>query len=373
MNKNSKYVFFILVVFILVAVIWYFLDSKNQQDTSKVERPKNELKQKIINLSEELQKAKKTGDKQRVETLEKEIESRLPDNLKRIVEHVNENTFDLDFYGKVIDQHGEPVSNAKIDYSMTTKFKFDTMARGVVETDQLGMFDIKASGYTLSLRMPMHPKLSDKFFPGTAKEPFTSGEYILLEPTDVGREIQSWQGYSKNNPYTIKAWKVKSYEKIFHKRQNLFLVPDGSVHSFLQKNKYGKMTLKKGRHPEGFLLFSCTRDESQLAEKNGSWQATIEPIDGGILETTDIILNEAPLDGYQPSLSIIMDGKEKYGSSILKNKKYYFKSDNNRIYGSLVITFDPYAKKRDCIIDINYKINLNGSRNLAIPSQQISK
>jgi len=366
----SKYISIVLVLLILLSgFLYFFSDIKNQQEINEVEQPKKELIQKIHELSSELQEAKKIGNKQKSKDLEKEIEDNLPEQLRTIVQEVKEKTYDLDFYGKVIDQDGNSVSNANIDYSVASLYRFSTTSSGSVETDRSGLFNIKASGYSISLKMPKHPELSNKFLTGTVGSSLSSGQSILLEPNDFGDGIQSWKGYTKKNPYIIRAWKVKSYEKIFHKRKNLFLAPDGSVYSFLQKNSYGKMALKKGRSSEGYLMFSCVRDESKLAEKNGAWEVTIDPVEGGILETTDVVLNEAPLDGYQPNLSIVMDDKEKYGSSILKNKKYYFKSNKNRVYGSLVITFDPYAKKSDCIIDVNYKINPNGSRNLAIPSQ----
>lgn len=371
-NSNSNnYIFIILFVIFTIALIsaWYFIANDRSQDKNKTEQTNDKVNHEIDQLHEELIEAEKLGEKEKVKKLEKEIETRLPDNLKRVLSHIKESTFDLNFYGKVVDQYGEPVANAKIEYGMLTMYFLDKTASGIVETDRNGMFNIKASGYTLSLTMPVHPKLSDKYIPGAAKSPFTSGSSILLESKSQGRGTQSWKGYSKNNPYVIRAWRIESFEELFKRQKNLFLTPDGTAHTFMKKDKYGNMSLKKGQDSKGYLLFTCVRDENGTAGKNGAWQATIVPIDGGILETNDNVLNEAPLDGYQNSILVSMDGGGEYGSSMIRDKKYYFTANNNRTYGSLVVFYEPYGKKKDCIFDINYKINPNGSRNLAVKSE----
>jgi hypothetical protein len=356
----------------VLLLIWYTIDNNKVQEVGNVKNAEHVQKQEISNLSEQLRLAQKAGDITKAKKIEKEIENRLPDNLKLIVETINKNTLDLDFYGKVLDQYGEPVSNAEIKYVVSKMYHFGTTARGVVNTDLQGVFNIKASGYRLTLYMPEHPELSNRYMSGTAKKPFESGGYVILEPVGRGEEIQSWRGYTISDPYIIRGWRVDSFDKVLHKRINLFVKPDGSFHTFLKKNQYGRMALADGFQSDGYLLFTCVRDENGSKDKNGAWQVTIKAIEGGIVETGDVILNEAPLDGYQDSITEGMKGGGPYGSSLLKDKKYYFHAKNNAVYGSLAVWFEPYAKEKTCVMSVDYKINLDGSRNLAVPGKSIN-
>jgi len=358
----------VLLIFLVIclATAWYFTgDEINQVEDTK-EQALEKVRQEIFRLSDELEKAEKSGEEEKAKRIEKEIEGQLPEKLINLVRLVKSNAFDLDFFGKVVDQHGEPVANAKINYSMTAMYQLETTARGVVETDQFGMFNIKASGYTLSLKMPEHPKLSNKYMPGTAKLPFESGQSILLEANDHGRGVQSWEGYSKNNPYIIRAWRVEQFENVLHGRTLLGLSPDNKVHTFIKTKQYSKLIAKSGVHPDGDLLISCTRDPGGIEKKNGSWEVVIKAIDGGLQETDDSYKIEAPVDGYHETVIISQDSGESFGTSVLKNKYYYYTARNGNAYGSLKITYEPYLKKRYCGLYVDYIINQNGSRNLAI-------
>ncbi len=371
MIKNKPLLVAILIIGMVLLSMWYYFEKNKIQEIDDIENAEHVQKKEIAKLSEKLKVAKRKGDIKKAKKIEKEIEGRLPENLKLIVETINKNTFDLDFYGKVLDQYGEPVSNAKIKYVASKMYHFDMTASGVVKTDHLGVFNIKASGYSLTLYMPEHPELSDMYMSGTAKKPFKSVGRVLLEPVGHGKNTQTWRGYTNDKPYIIRGWRVESFDKVIHNRMNLFVKPDGSIHTFLKK-EYGKMSLDDGFHSDGYLLFTCVRDESRSKDKNGAWQVTIEAIEGGIVETTDVILNEAPLGGYQDSVTESMKGGGPYGSSLLKDKKYYFHAKNNAVFGSLAMLFDPYGKEKNCRILVDYKINLDGSRNLAVRGRLIN-
>lgn len=372
MIKKKSLLVIISIIGMVLLLIWYFVDNNKVQEVGNAKNAEHVQKQEISNLSEKLRLAHKAGDKKKANKIEKAIENRLPENLKLIVETINKNTFDLDFYGKVLDQYGEPVSNSKIKYVASKMYHFDMTASGVVKTDPQGLFNIKTSGYSLTLYMPEHPELSDRYMSGMAKKPFKSGGYVMLEPVGQGEKIQSWRDYSISDPYIIRGWRVESFDKVIHKGINLFVKPDGLYHTFLKRSQYGRMELDDGFQSDGYLLFTCVRDENASKDKNGAWQVTIKAIEGGIVETGDVILNEAPLDGYQDSVTVGMKGGGAYGSSLLKDKKYYFHAKNNAVYGSLAMWFDPYAEEKTCVMRIDYKINLDGSRNLAVPGKSIN-
>ncbi len=352
---------FLLTIFFIAIAVFLYINDKNTP-----EEKNEQLRREVVKLNEELIKAKGSGEKEKIAKIENEIKSKLPDNLKRLVDHVKENNFDLDFYGKIVDQYGDPVVNAKINYYMSSMYNLQTNARGSVKTDKAGLFNIKASGYTLSLKMPEHSMLSNKYMPGTAKTPFLSGSSILLEPEAAGRSIQSWKGYGKNNPYIIRSWRVDKFEDILHDKYNISITDDGEFNTYIKNDRDNKVYAKKGIDKNGYLLMSCNRDKSGYMRKKGDWNITIKAIEGGVQEASGFIYNEVPIDGYLSSININMKEEQSNYVSRLKNKRYYFTAQNGQVNGALVITYKPFSKKNRCLMSVDYKINTNGSRNIAI-------
>jgi hypothetical protein len=120
------------------------------------------------------------------------------------------------------------------------------------------------------------------------------------------------------------------------------------------------------------MVTSCKRDPSDpnlsWLEQRGSWSITFRPINGGIQETDDFYLNEAPTDGYQPELTVSMErGQTGYKINIYEPKSYYYyyTANRNRIYGSFEATFEPYVYNDKCRVNVKIKHNPIGSRNLA--------
>ena len=361
----------VLIILMLIALFFFFNDSSDNNSYEEISVPKEVEKYEDVNkLEKEIKKAKELGQVKKVEKTEQELLTKLPKSIQKAFELAKAANFSINFYGKVIDQNNLPVINAKVEYSTMGLWNLTNGSRGFVTTDQDGLFNVRADGNKLFISMPKHPEIVDAYIPSLNEKAFPKPrKQIQLEAgKEVSNGSEGWDNYSSDSPYIVRSWRVDSFEKVFYKRKNLFLKPDASIHTLVQKDKYGKMILNEGSDPEGILNFTCVRDESAYAQRNGSWQATIEAVDGGIQETQDIILNKAPIDGYQSSISVSMDGGGVYGSSVLKNKKYYFSAHNSHYYGSIAITFEPFWKK-SCIINVEYKINPNGSRNLAVKSE----
>ena len=95
------------------------------------------------------------------------------------------------------------------------------------------------------------------------------------------------------------------------------------------------------------------------------WQVSITPVDGGIMTTDDLYMNLAPENGYMPSLTVDMNTASPDYQDVLGDQRYYFTSQNGQVYGALFVYYEPHRKDH-CKITIEYKVNLNGSRNLAV-------
>lgn len=99
----------------------------------------------------------------------------------------------------------------------------------------------------------------------------------------------------------------------------------------------------------------------------GDWSVTLAPVDGGILETGDLYLNQAPESGYAPQMKVIMNESDNdYEHQVYPRRHYYYHAMNGKIFGSLEVAFEPYAKRDKCVLLTKVKYNPNGSRNLAI-------
>jgi len=275
----------------------------------------------------------------------------------------------IDFYGKLVDQHGDIVPNAVIPYCTGGKFLASGKGCGNTRTDAQGRFEIHSEGGSLTLSTFSHPEIDFSFpkpkYGGThsvQKGQMTFWGYQRME----GGNEPLWTEASEDNPYIFIAWRTGKFEKVIIGDANSHQKPDGTIYTMrLDKKRY------KDRRVEGIsdghIRTSCRRGSIRNNRDWVDWQVTIEAINGGIQITDDSYLNLAPETGYQPTYSIDMrKNNENYKDSLI-NQRFYFRANNGETYGSLYIHIKPHFAKNKCIVNIDqYKINPNGSRNLAV-------
>ena len=266
------------------------------------------------------------------------------------------------FYGKVIDQNGVAVANAKVSYLIVGQFPSAGAGRGFTITDDQGRFYIKGKGNSVTVQAIKHPQIN--FNP-----PATERErklVTLYEGENPGLIIRNWNVYTKNNPYIFKTWMEKKFENV--KGASGYgdsLIPDGRVYTydFLQFRNWRKR-VSEGE-TQGHLRVSCERAVMQGLRDYQDWQITLAPVNGGIQATDDIYQNLAPETGYLPSIIV----EQKLDSSdyqhLILNQRYYFTTDDGATYGSLVVHYYPHTEK-GCKAAVAFKMNLEGSRNLAV-------
>ena len=278
---------------------------------------------------------------------------------------------DIDFYGQIVDQYGEPVANASVGFSTGGAMLAPGKGIGKVNADEQGRFEIHSEGGSLSLFNIKAPGINFSFPIPTHLKYSTLGARITeMRFTgyqhNVGGSAPLWTDTSPEKPYVFTAWRVKEYEKVIVGRDNSHQYSDGRVYTFKLDKKSYKDRREEGA-TDGHLRISCTREPIERVQDRVDWQVTITPVDGGIQATDDLYLNLAPETGYQPSLTIDMrKGSPNYQATLI-NQRYFFTAKNGQVYGSLYMNFEPHAKKDMCVISIDqYKINLNGSRNLAV-------
>ncbi len=271
----------------------------------------------------------------------------------RMLELARSRNMPITMYGRVIDQHGKPVEGAKVHMIIAGGGE---MAPGTGRTwfvtDADGRFLIKGKGDQIQIARVEHPNVT---------------AYLTLHPSDGKRdegklltavshfgEAHSWRTYDRpERPFVLNVWRSERFEQVEFGSGGFYPIPNGEPSEL------------RG------LVVSCKRDPKEQGkhwrQQQGSWAITFRPIDGGIQETTDVYLNEAPLAGYEPELTIFMQrGQQGYSPRIYPGRRFYYTAHGGKWHGSFEATLDPFMYDDECRVNADYKYNSNGSRNLAV-------
>ena len=257
------------------------------------------------------------------------------------------NSKSLDFYGRAIDQNGQPVVGAKVTGNVMTTVGFQGTKETphVTETDRNG--DFKFSG----LRGESLGVLAEK-----------EGYQFLQR--DNGNWTDDYKA-DANNRVIFRMWKLKGAEPMIHTRLHAYISCDGSTNDY---------SLEVGRRlPSGNdLKVQLTRKPVDIVRgKSFDWSITLQIPSGGLIKMADIYPNEAPTQGYQPSITIVMPaGAASWTNSL--SESYYFYNGKN--YGCMTIDIIADFQPPPTLFDANIYINPSGSRNLEYdPARQINQ
>lgn len=232
-----------------------------------------------------------------------------------------------DFYGKVIDQNGDPVGEAKVKLMVNL-----VHGRGevrTVQTDSAGEFQFTGiRGNSLSI------------------VPEKSGYQI--EGHGLGLKGLNGPDTTPGNRAVYTMWKLKGAEPMVHGEIATNVIPVGQF-IFVDLEKQA-------------IVGATNADEDlkmQVSRESGVSSLTMTANDGGFIEVTnDVYRYEAPKDGYQPMVRVQNT-----------NKDYFLKSRGGQFYGYFHLEASPGFQDK-YFIKINYFINPAGSRNLEYDPKQ---
>lgn len=256
----------------------------------------------------------------------------------------------VDFWGRVVDQHETPVPGVRVVMRVRHWYFADTggpassFPRAEVLSDADGRFQwhgqtgdsltieaVERAGYKLSPRAPK------AFSYGQSPEPFTP---------------------EQSRPVTIRMWRLAQSEPTVVNRGFFGFIPDGRFYTLdLVKNQK-----TEGDAPAGDIRIMISRSGAPQPREHYRWALEIAGVDGGVLEATDEFLFEAPEGGYQPSFKLEVDPASAEWTSVLR-KQFYFRSRGGAVYGAINMTVRPdYAG--ESAIQVESVLNNHGSRNL---------
>ncbi len=258
-----------------------------------------------------------------------------------------------DFYGKVVDQHGQPVPGANVTAQVNL-----SSARGSTQqtqTDANGLFQ----------------------FTGLR------GRSLYVTPEKPGFQIQGHGLGEKgaNEPETSPTqraaytmWKLRGPEPMIHKELSCrTLQPDGRVYSV----DFVKNQIAEGANTPADMTIQIQRPPEIKPREKFDWSFTMAANGGGFIEVTnDAYLNEAPESGYHQRYQMT-----RYATNVLNystwpiyrtDRTFYIKSRGGRVYGHFQIKELEPDYRGKAALRIESYINPAGSRNLEFdPAKQV--
>ena len=359
--RNNKIITIVIGVILFAGVVGWYLYPSSPEHVAEIE-------QHIIEKEPVSQQVKKEEKKPIAQSIAEYIkmpnaDAAVLERIKKIQKFQSLKTGKFDYYGKVIDQHGDPVVGAtvKVDigyYPFIPNGNFyPSHKKRKLVTDSEGKFSIVGEeGESVSIDLVEKSGYEIHYwFP-----PLTS--FIFSR---VGIEGLKKVG-NPDKPVIFHAWKKAEAEP---------LVYSEGFYGFYKSGEPYTIDLNKGKKVKGValgdLLITFNRDPSGSRMNPSSWAVSVKAIGGGVVETTDLFMNEAPNEGYEPSWNISFK-KGALGYKSRSEKHFYLKSRSGKSYSKVKMIFWPYYRADADAIEIKAWVNPNASRNLQYdPSKRI--
>ena len=253
-----------------------------------------------------------------------------------------------DTYGKVVDQNGEPVLDAKVvgnvdlTFGDSKAYKTTTDAKGLfhflgLRGQGLGI-ELEKDGYYFNYMLP------------SADRP----QNYLPDP---------------NNPLIFTMWKLRGAEPMVHDKKFYGINPDGRIFTIDLVNK------KKieGTNALGDLRVQIQRPAKIKRGGKFDWSLVITAIGGGVIEVTNAsYLYEAPKSGYQQTYEVRMAAANPNWQEQIE-RAFYIKSRDGKVYGHFHVNIIPNYNDTS-VFDMESYVNPAGSRNLEFdPNKEIDQ
>lgn len=221
-----------------------------------------------------------------------------------------------DFYGKVIDQHGDPVAGVTATGTALEIQGVDVGEKRssfTTTTDALGNFQFTGlHGWRLNVEV-QRAGYEMKVTPATYRPP--------------NPEVKT----TAEQRVTFVMWKLTGPEPMVHANIRNSIPCDGTATHF---------DLLTGRRVKsgGDLTVRLTRTPLNIDGRTPfDWNVTFEVEGGGLVPITDLYPNEAPASGYQSSITFERHAGDQVPNPSQMSANYYFKARDGKVFGRVAI------------------------------------
>jgi len=261
----------------------------------------------------------------------------------------------LSFYGKVIDQYGQPVVEADVAGSVVSLTGPDTDEKYKhykTKTDSNGLFQFTwliGAGISASPSKPGY-EMDIRGYKGP-----------------VGLQRTGSKKTSPTDRAIFTMWKERGPEPMIDSRFDSRVPYDGTSATFNLE------TARKVTNDVSDLRITLLRAPLKIRRGRDKydWTAKIEIINGGLLEEHDTYPYIAPKDGYQSSFNASMSSNSVSWNREL-NQNFYFKNAQGQ-YGRLSVDLSTDSEHPETGVTIEAWLNPSGSQNLEVDQSKLTK
>jgi hypothetical protein len=253
----------------------------------------------------------------------------------------------IEFYGKVVDQNGDPISEANVDYGTIDKFDANgSNYRGrSAEDGNFSISGIKGAVLTVGVQKEGYYNIH-----GKSDAAFAYG---------VGPDATRKEPPTKGNPAVFVLQKKGPAEPLIRSGGGQIDIPRTGEPLFID--------LATGKPGRGDLQIEAWIGNS--SQPRFDWRYRLSIPGGGLVERNGQFDFEAPSDGYESFVEINMPANAGRWSSDVP--KQYFAKLPNGTYARFSTEF--YAGNRNFIVFESYLNPKSGSRNLEFDPQKTVK
>jgi hypothetical protein len=246
----------------------------------------------------------------------------------------------IKFYGKAIDENGQPVPGADVRFQWTNLSAQGTEERRD-QTDSQGLFSLdEVSGKRLVVRVTKsgyYASDSRNQFSFEYANPF---EEIFYQP-------------NANTPILFYLRRQNSNANVISKSAEIVLPGDGTA---------AKLDLERGKiSPTGELVIQTWKPwPPRPLSPPYEWKVTFVLPGGGFVETREDFAFEAPESGYEETYVIDMNPAMPSEWKVSAERTLYFTFGEPKRYGRMALRTDGNSR----YVFLDYVMNQSGSRNL---------
>ena len=261
----------------------------------------------------------------------------------------------IEFYGKVIDQYGQPVAGTEVQGTLAIRTPSNSgVEKHKTVTDGNGNFQFKGlEGEAIGM------------WPIKGGYEFSGQDSNFVYSLFYGDRVHK---PDPNNPVIFKMWKLAGPEPMIEGQKFFKIKPNGPEYTIDLVN--GKKI--EGKSNQGDFIVRVHRPAIVSPKDRYDWSFEIEPVDGGIIETDGPFPYLAPEIGYKPNyLHMVTTSQTNWSYNV--GKLFYIKSRAGRVHARVQVAI--YADYPDgSALDLKYYANPSGSRNLEFdPKKRLTK
>lgn len=268
------------------------------------------------------------------------------DPMEAVKRFVNDKNVPIEFYGKVVDQDSNVVSDVKVNIGIR---HWTLMSDPTIPYPNSKQIELEQTSDT-SGRFEFSGVTGDGFGVILTKDGYSSPPNARY---GFGPKAGTFE-----NPVIFKMWKEGEKAQLIG-GSHVFGIDSGKIYTL------NLMTGKKIEgEAEGDLRVTITRPAAAKPRDKFAWSFSIEAMQGGFAapDPNDEFMYIAPKSGYQSKIKMQFDPDNAGWTGVVR-KQLFITSRNGQIYGRATIEVDSIYNVHSAI-QIDYAINPNGSRNL---------